>query len=272
MCAPFAHSRTSARRWPRHWGEGRARPDQHARRCNRRERPQSSRLRRARPRHWGASSCCSRSSRSAAIRRRICLLHRGLRSRVEAAFALVRDQVRGIAVYVGYPEYQGDAIYNSAALVRDGQVLANHRKVALPNYAVFDEKRYFHARRRRDRRRSRRRQARTDHLRGRLGARTVPRACGRRRRGHSRHQRLAVSPCAAASARAGACDAGAGKRAAADLRQHGRRPRRARVRRRLGRRRRQGARSSSARRCSRKASTPWTSSARAAGSRRARPR
>ena len=72
------------------------------------------------------------------------MLHRGLRSRVEAAFALVRDQVRGIAVYVGYPEYQGDTIYNSAALVRDGQVLANHRKVALPNYAVFDEKRYFH--------------------------------------------------------------------------------------------------------------------------------
>ncbi|HWN38798.1 MAG TPA: NAD+ synthase [Gammaproteobacteria bacterium] len=71
------------------------------------------------------------------------LLHRGLRSRVEAAFARVRDEVRGIALYVGYPEYEGDTIYNSAALLRDGKVLANHRKVALPNYAVFDEKRYF---------------------------------------------------------------------------------------------------------------------------------
>jgi NAD+ synthase (glutamine-hydrolysing) len=71
------------------------------------------------------------------------LLHSGLRSRVEAAFAQVRDEVRGIAVYVGYPEYQSDVIYNSAALVRDGRVLANHRKIALPNYAVFDEKRYF---------------------------------------------------------------------------------------------------------------------------------
>jgi NAD+ synthase (glutamine-hydrolysing) len=71
------------------------------------------------------------------------LLHRGLRSRVEAAFARVRDEVRGIAVYVGYPEYSADAIYNSAALMRDGRLLANHRKVALPNYAVFDEKRYF---------------------------------------------------------------------------------------------------------------------------------
>ncbi len=73
------------------------------------------------------------------------LLHRGLRSRVEAAFEKVRESVRGIAAYVGYPEYQGDAIYNSAAIVRDGQVLANHRKVALPNYSVFDEKRYFQA-------------------------------------------------------------------------------------------------------------------------------
>jgi NAD+ synthase (glutamine-hydrolysing) len=71
------------------------------------------------------------------------LLHRGLRVRVETAFARVRDDVRGIAAYVGYPEYDGDAIYNSAAMVRDGRVLANHRKVALPNYAVFDEKRYF---------------------------------------------------------------------------------------------------------------------------------
>jgi NAD+ synthase (glutamine-hydrolysing) len=66
-----------------------------------------------------------------------------LRSRVEAAFAQVRAEVRGIAAYVGYPEYHADVIYNSAALVRDGRVLANHRKVALPNYAVFDEKRYF---------------------------------------------------------------------------------------------------------------------------------
>jgi NAD+ synthase (glutamine-hydrolysing) len=71
------------------------------------------------------------------------LLHRGLRSRVEAAFAKIRESVRGIALYLGYPEYQGDVIYNSGALLKDGRVLANHRKVALPNYAVFDEKRYF---------------------------------------------------------------------------------------------------------------------------------
>jgi NAD+ synthase (glutamine-hydrolysing) len=71
------------------------------------------------------------------------LLHHGLRSRVATAFAAVKDGVRGIAVYLGYPEYVGNAIYNSAALLKNGKVLANHRKVALPNYAVFDEKRWF---------------------------------------------------------------------------------------------------------------------------------
>ena len=71
------------------------------------------------------------------------LLHRGLRSRVEAAFGVVRDGVAGITVCLGYPEYDGNAVFNSAALLRDGRVLANHRKQALPNYAVFDEKRYF---------------------------------------------------------------------------------------------------------------------------------
>jgi NAD+ synthase (glutamine-hydrolysing) len=71
------------------------------------------------------------------------LLHRGLRSRVEAAFDKVLRSVSGIAVYLGYPEYDGDAIYNAAALIHDGKVLAKHRKCVLPNYAVFDEKRYF---------------------------------------------------------------------------------------------------------------------------------
>jgi NAD+ synthase (glutamine-hydrolysing) len=71
------------------------------------------------------------------------LLHRGLKSRVTAAFERVRRDVSGIALLLGYPEYVGSSIYNSAALMRDGRILANHRKQILPNYAVFDEKRYF---------------------------------------------------------------------------------------------------------------------------------
>ena len=73
------------------------------------------------------------------------LLHRGLQDRVEAAFRRVLGGVSGIAMCLGYPEYAGDAIYNSAAMLCDGETLAKHRKCTLPNYAVFDEKRYFEA-------------------------------------------------------------------------------------------------------------------------------
>ena len=71
------------------------------------------------------------------------LLHRGMRLRVDAALEQVRTGINGIGVYVGVPEYDGDRIYNTGVLLRDGVELARHRKQVLPNYAVFDEKRYF---------------------------------------------------------------------------------------------------------------------------------
>jgi NAD+ synthase (glutamine-hydrolysing) len=73
------------------------------------------------------------------------LFHRGLRHRAAAALERVRREVTGITLLVGYPEYVDNQVYNSAALIGDGRVLANHRKQLLPNYAVFDEKRYFRA-------------------------------------------------------------------------------------------------------------------------------
>jgi NAD+ synthase (glutamine-hydrolysing) len=73
------------------------------------------------------------------------LFHGGFRQAIEQALAAVRDAVRGMGVIVGYPEYVGRDIYNSAALLCDGALLANHRKSELPNYKVFDEKRYFRA-------------------------------------------------------------------------------------------------------------------------------
>ena len=73
------------------------------------------------------------------------LFHRGLRDRVNAALKKLCDDVKNTAVLVGYPEYEDDAIYNSAALIAAGRVVANYRKLILPNYSVFDEKRYFEA-------------------------------------------------------------------------------------------------------------------------------
>jgi len=55
-------------------------------------------------------------------------------------------RVRGIGVVVGFPELAADGKrYNAAALLRDGRIAAVARKRELPNYAVFDEKRYFEA-------------------------------------------------------------------------------------------------------------------------------
>lgn len=71
------------------------------------------------------------------------LFHTGLRRQVESALKRVGDETQGIAVMVGYPEYADGGIYNAAAVIRDGKRLANYRKQELPNYKVFDEKRYF---------------------------------------------------------------------------------------------------------------------------------
>ena len=73
------------------------------------------------------------------------LFHSGLRRRVNEAIEKVRDSVRGIAVLIGFPEYDEDDIYNSCAVFLDGKVLAHYRKQILPNYRVFDEERYFTA-------------------------------------------------------------------------------------------------------------------------------
>jgi NAD+ synthase (glutamine-hydrolysing) len=71
------------------------------------------------------------------------LFHRGFRRQIEAGLAKVREEVQDTSVMIGFPEYAGTAIYNSAALITGGMVAAIHRKAELPNYKVFDEKRYF---------------------------------------------------------------------------------------------------------------------------------
>jgi NAD+ synthase (glutamine-hydrolysing) len=71
------------------------------------------------------------------------LFHSGMRLQVARSLARLTEEVRGITLIAGYPEYVGGTIFNSAIVIRDGAVLANHRKACLPNYRVFDEKRYF---------------------------------------------------------------------------------------------------------------------------------
>lgn len=71
------------------------------------------------------------------------LFHSGMRAQVTRSIERLKAEVHGITLIAGYPEYEGSLIFNSAIVIRDGQILANHRKACLPNYRVFDEKRYF---------------------------------------------------------------------------------------------------------------------------------
>jgi len=71
------------------------------------------------------------------------LLHRGFRVAIEKGMETVRSAQASCGFVVGFPEYAGSQIFNSAALIERGEVRATHRKSCLPNYKVFDEKRYF---------------------------------------------------------------------------------------------------------------------------------
>ncbi len=49
----------------------------------------------------------------------------------------------GVAVLVGHADRHDGALCNAVSVLRDGQVLGTYRKRELPNYGVFDERRYF---------------------------------------------------------------------------------------------------------------------------------
>ncbi len=46
-------------------------------------------------------------------------------------------------VLIGYPRTQDGELFNAAGMIHKGQLVAEYHKQCLPNYQVFDEKRYF---------------------------------------------------------------------------------------------------------------------------------
>ena len=59
------------------------------------------------------------------------------------ALATLARGVTGIVAVVGHPEAAGSVVYNAASVLRDGRIEHTYRKRELPNYAVFDERRYY---------------------------------------------------------------------------------------------------------------------------------
>lgn len=61
------------------------------------------------------------------------------------AVKLLAKECIGITAIIGTPIKSGKKLFNGAAVIENGKVIAKVKKKHLPNYKVFDEKRYFHS-------------------------------------------------------------------------------------------------------------------------------
>ena len=72
------------------------------------------------------------------------LLFRGdFLEHAKAGLNRLLDAKTDIVMVVGHPHLDGEKLYNAASVISDGEVVARYFKRELPNFGVFDEKRYF---------------------------------------------------------------------------------------------------------------------------------
>jgi len=55
----------------------------------------------------------------------------------------IAKSIKGITAIIGFVDGQKDDLYNAAALIGNRKIKGIYHKTYLPNYSVFDEKRYF---------------------------------------------------------------------------------------------------------------------------------
>ena len=71
------------------------------------------------------------------------LLRPSLDLRIERALHELMAAQLPLALVVGYPKSVEGRLYNMAGVIQGGKLVAEYAKQCLPNYQVFDEKRYF---------------------------------------------------------------------------------------------------------------------------------
>lgn len=71
------------------------------------------------------------------------LLRQDFIEKAHHALNHLKKQVQGIAMVVGLPTQKNGDLYNTACVIQEGNIIARYDKHFLPNYAVFDEARYF---------------------------------------------------------------------------------------------------------------------------------
>ncbi len=71
------------------------------------------------------------------------LMRPELQRSMDAAMARILANVGDIYAVIGLPEKTQTGLYNAACVVHRHKIIATYYKQCLPNYGVFDEKRYF---------------------------------------------------------------------------------------------------------------------------------
>ncbi len=71
------------------------------------------------------------------------LMRPGFNTRVEQQLKRLCESVKDIDLIVGYPKKTDQGLFNIGALIQGGEITHEYKKIKLPNYSVFDEKRYF---------------------------------------------------------------------------------------------------------------------------------
>ena len=71
------------------------------------------------------------------------LLRSALYEQIECAIQQITAMSTDIGVIIGFPKRTSEGLYNACSLIKDGNQQALYYKRYLPNYGVFDEKRYF---------------------------------------------------------------------------------------------------------------------------------
>jgi len=73
------------------------------------------------------------------------LMRQGFISQIESAIEEIAKSATDLIIVFGAPRLQNHQLFNAAIVCADGKIIGEYYKYSLPNYAVFDEKRYFQA-------------------------------------------------------------------------------------------------------------------------------
>ncbi len=71
------------------------------------------------------------------------LLREDFKQQIDKALETIQKATDDIAILLGHPDYTAQGIYNAASFIQDKKRVSIYHKQCLPNYGVFDERRYF---------------------------------------------------------------------------------------------------------------------------------